>query len=105
METKKCVTILAIIVLLLAGIMFINVAIAPNINMTQQQEAPTIIVNGNGSSGTGDVTTNTKIIQVEDRIVQGDTVIQIDGKEFARVTAKYYREEQRKAGRTIIVTG
>lgn len=64
-STKQCVLILATIVLLLSGIVY-----ATTIKQTDNTNAsPTIVVNGDGSSGTGDVT-NTKI--VETKIVYTD---------------------------------
>lgn len=59
-STKQCVLILATIVLLLSGIVF-----ATTMKQTDNTNAsPTIVVNGDGSSGTGDVT-NTKIIETK----------------------------------------
>ena len=67
-STKQCVLILATIVLLLAGIVY-----ATTMKQTDNTNAsPTIVVNGDGSSGTGDVT-NTKI--VETKVIYTDTDI------------------------------
>lgn len=64
METKKCILFLAIIVLLLSGISFATV-VYNSTPKNDSNQPTTIIVNGDGSSGTGDVT-NTQIIQVEE---------------------------------------
>ena len=69
METKKCILFLAIIVLLLSGISYATVVY----NSTPKNDSTpptTIIVTGDGSSGTGDVTN----IQV----ASGETVVQGD---------------------------
>lgn len=79
-STKTCVLILAIIVLLLSGISYATVVYNSTPKNDSNQQSPTIIVNGDGSSGTGDVT-NTQIVTVTETKVDGyDNGVQAEPK-------------------------
>jgi hypothetical protein len=74
METKKCILIVSVLILILSGTTF-TAAVLQDPPQNNTQQSPTIVVNGDGSSGTGDVT-NTQVVEIESKqIQQGEGII------------------------------
>lgn len=91
METKTCVLIVSILMLILTGTTYTATVLTdPPQNNTQQ--SPTIIVNGDGSSGTGNVT-NTQIVEIETKQIKQEKGTINDGSisEESNMVGEYYQ--------------
>lgn len=69
MEVNKLLVILAIIVLIITGTIYTIQVVT---NKTDASPTTQIVVNGNGSSGTGNVTTTTQVTQKVVTVQSGD---------------------------------
>lgn len=73
-ETKTYVLIVSVLMLLLTGTTY-TAAVLQDPPQNNTDQTPTIIVSGDGSSGTGNVT-NTQIVEIETKqIEQGEGII------------------------------